>query len=126
MAELPEEVRIFLLESQENIDKVEQNLLALEKSPGSADLINGVFRAVHTIKGNSGFLAFPHLETLCHKGESILDKARNGKIKLVPEIISLLLELVDAVRTILGDIEASGKESARTYPQLIQKMLAYV
>ncbi|MCB0333119.1 MAG: Hpt domain-containing protein, partial [Bdellovibrionales bacterium] len=62
MTEIPEEVKIFLVEAYENLDQVEQDLVDLEKAPTDGELINSVFRAIHTIKGNSGFLAFNKLE----------------------------------------------------------------
>lgn len=124
--ELPEEVRIFLLECVENMDKVEACLLALESTPHDKELVNRAFRALHTTKGNSGFLAFARLESICHKGEHVLDRVRNAQIQLNSEIVSVLLEVVDAARNILSDIEANGKERERDCAPLIEKLSRFL
>ncbi len=72
MEDLGEIVGEFLMESHENLDQIDRDLVALEQEPGSRDLISRIFRAIHTIKGTSGFLAFSRLETLAHAGESLL------------------------------------------------------
>lgn len=107
---LSEELRIFLLESYELTDQMEQDLMQLENKPGDLPLLNGVFRALHTIKGNSSFLHLGTLEGLCHKGEAILDRARSGVLVLDPELITLLLKLADHLREIFVRIEHGGSD----------------
>src|SRR5690606_4618174 len=70
--ELDEIVREFLVESHENLDQLDSDLVALERAPGDRDLLSSVFRTIHTIKGTSGFLAFGNLEALTHVGENLL------------------------------------------------------
>ena len=72
----------FLVESHENLDQLDRDLLALEQNPGSRELLAGVFRTIHTIKGTSGFLAFDRLEKLTHVGENLLGRLRDGRIEL--------------------------------------------
>lgn len=110
MTELAEEVKIFLVEAYENLDQVEQNLVELEKNPSDSELLNSVFRSIHTIKGNSGFLAFQKLEQVCHKGETLLDQLRNGSKSFSADIANALLGMIDTIRTLLEDIESSGAE----------------
>jgi len=76
--DLGEIVGEFLMESHENLDQIDRDLVALEQDPNSRDLISRIFRAIHTIKGTSGFLAFSRLEKLAHAGESLLSKLRDG------------------------------------------------
>lgn len=102
---LSEELRIFLLESYELTDQMEQDLMMLENKPEDLALLNSVFRALHTIKGNSSFLHLGTLEGLCHKGEAVLDRARSGVIFLDPELITLLLKLSDHLREIFVRLE---------------------
>lgn len=109
-AELAEEVKIFLVEAYENLDSVEQDLVNLEQSPDDLEVINSVFRSIHTIKGNSGFLAFQTLEKLCHRGETLLDKLRNQQMAYNSDIATVLLELVDDTRDILTKVEETGEE----------------
>ena len=119
---LPEEVKLFLIESYENLDKAEQELLVLERQPGDADYINRIFRTVHTIKGNAGFLGYSNLETLCHRGEALLDKLRSKQIAFSQDIGSILLEFFDVVRVHLGSIESTGREDQSPRLELIAKL----
>ena len=106
-----EETNIFLLEAYENLDQVEQDLVLLEKDSGNKELLNRLFRAIHTIKGNSGFFAYAKLETLCHAGENILDELRNGRMMLNADLTTLLLSMVDAVRAHLQTIESTDLDT---------------
>ncbi len=103
-------VREFVVESYENLDQLDRDLVALEDQPGSRALLSSVFRTIHTIKGTSGFLAFGKLESLTHVGENLLAELRDGKRPMTQRTTDVLLRMVDAVRDILGTIEASGAE----------------
>jgi len=89
--ELDEIVQEFLVESHENLDTLDGDLVALEQEPGSRELISRIFRTIHTIKGTSGFLAFGRLEGLTHAGESLLSRLRDGVQPVTPDTISTLL-----------------------------------
>src|SRR5689334_13037017 len=108
--DLGEIVGEFLLESHENLDQIDRDLVDLEQDPGSRDLISRIFRAIHTIKGTSGFLAFTRLETLAHAGESLLSRLRDGVQPVTPETITTLLATIDGVRALLAAIEQTGGE----------------
>jgi two-component system chemotaxis sensor kinase CheA len=119
MEAIDEIVAEFLVESHENLDQLDRDLLALEQDPTSRDLLAGVFRTIHTIKGTSGFLAFNHLEKLTHIGENLLSRLRDGKIALTEERTSALLAMVDAVRGLLSDIERTGAEGDADHSGLL-------
>src|SRR3984957_16394790 len=102
--------REFLIESQEGLDRMERCLTELEERPEDGDLLAEIFRAVHTIKGTTGFLGFSRLESLAHAGENLLGLLRDGKLLANEEIISGLLALLDILREILGAIEGTGEE----------------
>jgi two-component system chemotaxis sensor kinase CheA len=108
--DLGEIVGEFLMESHENLDQIDRDLVHLEQEPNSRDLISRIFRAIHTIKGTSGFLAFGRLETLAHAGESLLSKLRDGVMPVTPQTITTLLATIDGVRSLLAEIEANGNE----------------
>ena len=91
MEDLGEIVGEFLMESHENLDQIDRDLVALEQEPDSRDLISRIFRAIHTIKGTSGFLAFGRLEKLAHAGESLLSRLRDGVQAVTPDTITTLL-----------------------------------
>ncbi|MBZ5687775.1 MAG: chemotaxis protein CheW [Acidobacteriia bacterium] len=115
-------VKEFLIESYENLDRLDQDLVVLEKNPTDRNTLASIFRTIHTIKGTSGFLAFNQLEALTHAGESLLSRLRDGLLPLTPEITTALLAMVDAVREMLKSIEASGKEGERNDRDLISTL----
>jgi len=120
--EVDEIVQEFLVESNENLDQMDRDLVALEKEPTSREILARVFRAIHTIKGTTGFLGFPKLEAVAHAGEGLLSRLRDGALTLNPEITSFLLALVDAVREMLLSIEASGQDGVVDYTVLIDRL----
>jgi two-component system chemotaxis sensor kinase CheA len=103
-------VEEFLVESHENLDQLDQDLVALEQDPRSRDRLSSIFRTIHTIKGTSGFLAFNRLEEVAHVGENLLSRLRDGALELTPHRTDALLQMVDCVRALLASIEASGGE----------------
>ena len=120
MDEFDEIVREFLVESYENLDQLDRDLVALEQEPDAHPLLQSIFRTIHTIKGTSGFLAFGKLEVLTHAGEGLLSRLRDGGLRLTQERTTGLLQLVDAVRGILASIEATGHEDERDYSDLVR------
>ena len=99
---MDEIVKDFLIESNENLDRLDQELVKLESSPSSKELLASVFRTIHTIKGSCGFLGFARVEKLAHAGESLLSRLRDGQLTLTADITSGLLAMVDAVRQMLS------------------------
>ena len=79
---MDEVVKEFLIESHENLNQLDHDLIELEKDPHSKDLLGSVFRTIHSIKGVSGFLDFPKLEALTHAAEELLSKLRDGELVL--------------------------------------------
>jgi two-component system chemotaxis sensor kinase CheA len=122
---MDEVVQEFLVESAENLDQLDRDLVSLERDPGSRELLAGIFRTVHTIKGTTGFLGFRRLEALAHKGENLLSKLRDGLLVLDAERTTALLELVDAVRHMLAHIEATGNdEDGSDLTELMDRLVA--
>ena len=103
-------IREFLIESQEGLDRMEQCLTKLEGKPEDPGLLGEIFRAVHTIKGTTGFLGYGRLEKLAHAGENLLGMLRDGKLKANAEIITGLLALLDGLRGIMKLIETDGDD----------------
>ncbi len=105
----------FIAESQDGLDRMERCLTELETRPqDSQQLVGEIFRAVHTIKGTTGFLGFDRLEKLAHAGEHLLGSLREGRLAVTEELISGLLRLLDGLRAILTLIEETGGEGTRT------------
>ncbi len=115
-------VKEFLVESDENLDRLDRELITLEKNPNDREILGSIFRTIHTIKGTSGFLAFDQLGAVTHVGESLLGRLRDGQLALNPEITTGLLAMVDAVRQMLASIEATGVEGERDDRELIARL----
>ena len=111
----------FLSESQEGLDQLDLDFIALEHTPGDIQILDSVFRTIHTIKGTSGLLGFPVLEKITHSGENLLERLRSSQFKLEPEGVSILLEMVDAVREQLDLIGTTGSDKG-DYAQLITRL----
>ena len=124
MEEMDEIVQEFLVESHENLDQLDRDLVELEQRPGSRDLLGSIFRTIHTIKGTSGFLAFGRLEAVTHVGENLLARLRDGRMSMTPATTDVLLEMVDAVRALLAAIEATGTEGAVVVDDVVARITA--
>jgi two-component system chemotaxis sensor kinase CheA len=112
-------VQDFLAESHENLDRLDRELVGLEKHPHDRDTLASVFRTIHTIKGTCGFLGFDKLEKVTHDGESLLARLRDGQLTLCPEHTTALLDMVDAVRQMLKEIQSTGQDGEAEYPELL-------
>jgi two-component system, chemotaxis family, sensor kinase CheA len=115
-------VREFLVESAENLDLLDRELIHLEKDPRNRDTLASIFRTIHTIKGTCGFLGFTKLESVAHVGENLLSKLRDLELALNPAITTALLQMVDAIRQMLASIEAAGNEGERNDQELIKTL----
>src|SRR5579864_3398030 len=119
---MDEIVKDFLIESNENLDRLDQELVKLESEPSSKELLASIFRTIHTIKGSCGFLGFAKLEKVAHAGESLLSLLRDGKLALSEELTSGLLAMVDAVRCMLAAIQATEHDGENDYPKLRERL----
>lgn len=107
---VPEALREFLIESHDNLEQMERDLVSLERDPADENFLGGIFRSIHTIKGTAGFLAFHQIEKLSHAGENLLGSLRSGEIELDNGIASQLFAMIDSIRRQLATIEATGTD----------------
>jgi len=114
----------FLIESQENLDRLDRDLIDLEKNPPANDLLASIFRTVHTLKATSDFLAFSKLQAVAHAGETLLGNVRDHKLRLNTEMTSTLFAMVDCIRDILASIEQTRQEGDNDVAALISQMHA--
>ena len=97
----------FLSESHEILEGVGQKLMQLENAPNDQDVINELFRMVHTLKGNSGLFTFPEMTRVLHAGEDVLGKVRNSEMTFSRELADRLLDAMDFVGLLLHEIEST-------------------
>ena len=109
-------LREFINESREHLDNIEQGVLVLEQRPENAQTLNTVFRAFHTFKGSAGFLNLVPINRLAHLLESLLDLARQGKLKINPAVIDLILRGRDVLRSFVEQIESQVNGSKPAAP----------
>ena len=100
----------FLVEAQEHFEQIETNFLALEESPGDLDLLNAIFRSVHTIKGAAGFLGLEKVQALSHMGENVLDDLRKSRMELSDRVMELLFETVDMLKVLVEDVRVQVRK----------------
>jgi two-component system chemotaxis sensor kinase CheA len=95
----------FLTETTELLEKVDDDLLMLEKTPGDMELLNRIFRSVHTVKGAASFLEFELLVKVTHKSEDVLNRLRKGELAVDNKIMDAILEAIDLVKLLVDDIK---------------------
>lgn len=118
----PEVFADFVVEAREHLETIEPNLLELEKQPDKLELLDHIFRPMHSLKGASGFLGLNEINTLAHKGENVLDELRKGNLTVTSEIMDVILEATDALRTMIDSLEAEGNEGHLDVNPLVDKM----
>ncbi|HTZ96960.1 MAG TPA: chemotaxis protein CheA [Terriglobales bacterium] len=104
----PGMIQDFLVESEELLQGMDQDMVTLESTPKDADLLNRIFRALHTIKGTSGFLGFDAVVRLSHRAEDVLNALRRGEIELSQRMMDALLSARDQLGKMLNDIRQGG------------------
>jgi two-component system chemotaxis sensor kinase CheA len=101
----------FLAEASESLEQLDQKFMELEKQPGDTALLNDIFRSIHTIKGAAGFLGFQQMVDVTHSTEDVLNKLRKGEMSVTPGIMDAILQSVDLIKLLLGNIkEKNGRE----------------
>jgi len=105
--EMKEIVESFIVETKELLDKLDNDLVELEKRQNDVELLNAIFRYVHTIKGTSSFIGFEQMSELTHKFEDVLNKLRKFELKLNPEIMDVILKAQDLMKVLLSKLEAN-------------------
>ncbi len=105
-------VKEFLVESNDHLEDVESKILRLEESAEDLDIINGIFRPIHSMKGSAGFLGLKDIGKVSHELETLLDEARKSKLKITPEIIEILYEGLDVLKKLRESVvnKMDGKD----------------
>jgi two-component system chemotaxis sensor kinase CheA len=102
--DMKEIVDSFVVETKEIFEKLDNEILLIEKNPDDKELVNSIFRAVHTVKGTSGFLSFDQMSTVAHKFEDVLNKLRRNELKFQPGMMDVMLEAFDLMKVLLKQV----------------------
>jgi two-component system, chemotaxis family, sensor kinase CheA len=108
--EMAEILESFIVETREIFEKFGQDLLTLEKGAADAELLNSIFRAVHTVKGTSSFLGLDQMTALAHTFEDVLNKMRRGELQVASDKMDVMFEAYDLMKVLLEQIEAKKIE----------------
>ena len=119
----PDILKEYVVESLDHIAAGEAALLALETDPNDAEQINTVFRAFHTVKGTSGFLGLAQIQELAHLAENLLDRGREGEIKITGGYSDLALRSCDMLKSMIGDLDGKGPGDALPAPAHVGELL---
>ncbi|HZU42257.1 MAG TPA: chemotaxis protein CheA [Terriglobales bacterium] len=116
LASDPALVQEFLSEADELLQGLDEDMIALEASPHDAELLNRVFRALHTIKGTAGFLEFDSVVRLAHSAEELLNVLRKREIAITPRVTDVLLRARDQLGKMLADIREKKRQDYQLEP----------
>ena len=117
-------IKDFLAESLEILERLDQDFVAMESDPSDSTRLDSIYGGIHTIKGSAGFFAFNKLEAVAHAGENILSLLSDGAMQVTPTITTALLQMVDAIREMLAEVEKSGGDGDKEYPEIIATLTA--
>ncbi|WP_139451746.1 chemotaxis protein CheW [Campylobacter armoricus] len=112
MEDIQEILEDFLVEAFELVEQIDHDLVELEANPEDLELLNRIFHVAHTVKGSSSFLNFDVLTKLTHHMEDVLNKARHNELKITPEVMDVVLESIDMMKTLLNSIRDNGNDTA--------------
>lgn len=104
-------MNMFLEESMDNLQTLNEALLYLEQSPHDVDKLNEIFRVAHTIKGMAATMGFSDIAELTHKMEDVLSKFREGKLKVTEYVVTILFECLDTLEKMVNNIESGNDEA---------------
>ena len=114
--EMDEIISDFITESSESLESLDSKFVELEKNPDDTTLLNDIFRSVHTIKGAAGFLGFEQMVEVTHLTEDVLNKLRKGEIKAGSAVMDTILQSIDMIRVLLGNISEKNGKTEDTAP----------
>jgi two-component system chemotaxis sensor kinase CheA len=122
MDEFQEILQDFLVESFELVEKLDEDLVELEATPEDLELLNGIFRVAHTVKGASSFLNFDILTHLTHHMEDVLNKARHGELIITPDIMDVVLESIDLMKQLLFIIRDTSSDAGIDVSECVARL----
>lgn len=122
MFELDQYLDMFLDESREHLESLNQNLLELENNPDSKDIVNEIFRIAHTLKGMSSTMGFERIAKLTHRMENILDEIRADNLQINTSIIDVMFKGLDRLEEFIKSIENDGKEIDKDIEDIVAEL----
>ena len=117
-----EYLELFIEESKEQLQRLNQYLLEIESSPDNINSINEIFRVAHTLKGMAGTMGFKSISSLTHSMENTLDSIKSQKLKPAKNVTDLLFQCLDALESLLEKIMNTGSDNGIDIDLLISSL----
>ncbi len=117
-------LEIFLDETKEHLQNLNTQILNLESDPENENTINEIFRAAHSLKGMAGTMGYERMKNLTHDMENVFSEVRNGKLKVMPEMIDVLFQCLDALEEYTDNIQTSASEGTNDNQAIIDQLNA--
>ncbi len=115
-------LEIFIDETKEHLQSLNQQLLVLETEPENVETINEIFRAAHSLKGMAGTMGYKRMQRLTHDMENVFSEIRNGKMGVTAELVDVLFKGLDALEAYLSNIQESADEGTQDYEDIISQL----
>ena len=112
---------MFLEESMDNLQTLNEALLDLEQEPDNIEKLNQIFRVAHTIKGMSATMGFNNISELTHKMEDVLSEFRDGSLKVTSKVVTVLFDCLDTLEKMVSNIESGNGEEVE-YKVIIENL----
>ena len=116
-------LEMFLGDSMDNLQTLNESLLELEQNPDDMDKLNEIFRVAHTIKGMAATMGFSDIAELTHKMEDVLSEFREGKLKVTQNVVTVLFGCLDTLEKMVNNIE-EGIEDKVDITDIMNKLIA--
>ncbi len=115
-------LEIFIDETKEHLQSLNQQLLVLETEPEYTETINEIFRAADSLKGMAGTMGYKRMQRLTHDMENVFSEIRNGKMSVSADLVDVLFKGLDALEGYLSNIQESADEGTEDYEDIIQQL----
>ena len=115
-------LEIFIDETKEHLQSLNEQLLIIEKEPENTDTINEIFRAAHSLKGMAGTMGYKRMQKLTHQMENVFSEIRNGKMKVTPNLVDVLFQCLDALESYLDLIQDSADEGNNDNEPILRQL----
>src|SRR5690606_21391287 len=114
---------VFLDESREHLQAINDNILELEQQPNNLDIVHEIFRSAHTLKGMAATMGFEDIASLTHKMENVLDLIRNQKLNVTSELIDIIFVAIEYLEEMVASI-SEGNDGKKDVSELVRRLEA--
>lgn len=122
--DLSQYLEIFIDETKEHLQTLNDQVLIMEQDPENVDTVNEIFRAAHSLKGMAGTMGFKRMQRLTHDLENVFSEIRNGKMSVTPDIVDIVFKCLDALEGYLANIQESADEGTEDNEEIINLLNA--